>query len=106
MAIHMNIGEKFILLRKSKNLSIYKLSKMSDISENYIRTIEKGRSQPSIHITERLLFSLGTTIPEFFNESDAIVYASTLEKELIQSVRMLSPEKAEALLEMAKLLRT
>ncbi|MFI3200151.1 MAG: helix-turn-helix transcriptional regulator [Eubacteriales bacterium] len=100
----MNIGEKFILLRQSKNISIYKLSKMSDISENYIRTIEKGRSQPSIQVAERLLISLGTTIPEFFNDSEEVIYPNDFEKELIQSVRMLSEEKAQSILHIAKLL--
>lgn len=101
----MNLNEKFIMLRKSKSLSVYKLSKIADVSENYIRTIEKGNSQPSVFILEKLLLSLGTTISEFFNESDDILYPTALEKELVESVRMLDEEKATAILNMAKLLR-
>lgn len=102
----MNIGEKIILLRESKKISVYKLSKLSDISENYIRTIEKGHSQPSIHITERLLLSLGSTIPEFFNENKEVIYPTAFEKELVESVRMLNEEKAQAILQLAKILNS
>lgn len=101
----MNISEKFIALRKSKDLSIYKLSKISDISENYIRTIEKGASQPSVLILDKLLLSLGTTISEFFNDCEDVIYPTALEKELVESIRMLDDEKATAILNMAKLLR-
>ncbi|MFI3214948.1 MAG: helix-turn-helix transcriptional regulator [Eubacteriales bacterium] len=101
----MNISEKFISLRKSKDYSIYKLSRVSDISENYIRNIEKGSSQPSVFILEKLLLALGTTVSEFFNESEEVIYPTPFEKDLVESVRMLNEEEATALLNMVKLLR-
>lgn len=102
---NMNISENFSDLRKSKDISVYKLSKLSDISENYIRTIEKGESQPSVLILEKLLFALGTTISEFFNESDDVIYPTAFEKDLVESIRVIDEEKASAILHMIKLLK-
>ena len=44
----MNIGENLARLRKDKQISVYKLSQLSDVSINYIRRVEKGESVPSI----------------------------------------------------------
>ena len=100
----MDIAERFQALRKSKGLSVYRLSKLSDVSENYIHAIEKGGNQPSVMIMERLLAQLGTTISEFFNETDDVLFPTAFERELVESVRVLNEEKAMAVLNVAKLM--
>lgn len=100
----MNLPEKFRDLRNAKNLSVYKMSKLSDVSENYIHRIEKGGTQPSVAVLEKLLLCLGTTLSEFFNESQSVIYPTEFELELIESVRILPTEKATAVLHMTKLL--
>lgn len=105
MGIEINWGKHFKALRLTKKLSVYKLSKISNVSENYIRTIEKGDGQPSVFIIERLLNCLGITLSEFFNESDsAVLYPTKFEQELIEKVRLLDEEKALAVLNMVHLL--
>ena len=100
----MDLPQKFKQLRTQKDISVYKLSKDTDISQNYIRKIEKGESQPSVFVLEKLLKRLGTTISEFYNESDDVLYPTAYERELIGSTRILNQEKADAVLHFAKLM--
>lgn len=100
----MNLSNDFKTLRIAKGYSVYKLSKISDVSENYIRTIEKGNSQPSVFVLEKVLASLGMTLAEFFSDGSEVLYPTDFERELVESVRMLDEEKASAVLHIAKLM--
>lgn len=100
----MDLPQKFKNLRTQKEISVYKLSKDTDISQNYIRRIEKGESQPSVLILEKLLVRLGTSLAEFFNDSGEIMYPSAKERELVENYRALNEEKAAAVLHMVKLM--
>ncbi|MCI9600224.1 MAG: helix-turn-helix transcriptional regulator [Lachnospiraceae bacterium] len=100
----MEIPNRFKNLRTEKGFSVYRLAKVSDISENYIHKIEKGESQPSVYILEKLLSCLGTTPAEFLNENSAVMYPSDFERELVETVRVLPKEKADAVLHIAKLM--
>lgn len=100
----MDLPVKFRTLRTQKNISVYKLSKDTDISQNYIRKIEKGESQPSVLVLEKLLARLGTTLAEFFNDSENILYPTADERELVENYRVLNEEKAVAVLHMVKLM--
>lgn len=99
----MDLAKRFQELRKSKGMSVYKLSKLSDVSENYIHAIEKGGNQPSVEIIERLLVPLGTSLSEFFSDSGDVLYPTPFDRELVESVRILDEEKALAVLNIAKL---
>lgn len=99
----MDLAKRFQGLRKSKGMSVYKLSKLSDVSENYIHAIEKGGNQPSVEIIERLLVPLGTSLSEFFSDSGDVLYPTPFDRELVESVRILDEEKALAVLNIAKL---
>lgn len=100
----MDLPVKFRTLRTQKSISVYKLSKDTDISQNYIRKIEKGESQPSVLVLEKLLARLGTTLAEFFNDSSEVMYPSVDERELVENYRTLNEEKAAAVLHMVKLM--
>lgn len=100
----MDLPVKFRTLRTQKSISVYKLSKDTDISQNYIRKIEKGESQPSVLVLEKLLARLGTTLAEFFNDSSEVMYPSVDERELVENYRTLNEEKAAAVLHMIKLM--
>ena len=69
----MDIGISFKNLREGKGKSVYALSKETGVSENHIHSIEKGSTQPSVAILERLLNALGVTLPEFFNEDREVL---------------------------------
>ena len=101
---NMKLNEHLKQLRTSKNLSVYKLARMTDVSENHIRSIEKGNSQPSVLTLEKLLTALGTNLAEFFNEDQTVLYPSELEKELLLAVRRLDDEQAKALIHLTALM--
>ena len=92
-------------LLTDRGWTLYRLSKESDVSENYIHKIERGENQPSVYILEKLLSCLGVTLPEFLNEDSEAMYPSVFERELLENARVLPKEKAQALLQMAKLLK-
>lgn len=100
----IEIPNRFKNLRTEKGFSVYRLAKASDISENYIHKIEKGESQPSVYVLEKLLACLGVTLAEFLNESPDVMYPSAFERELVETVRVLPKEKADAVLHIAKLM--
>ena len=100
----IDIPNRFQKLRSDKGFSVYRLSKESDVSENYIHKIERGENQPSVYILEKLLSCL-VTLPEFLNEDSEAMYPSVFERELLENARVLPKEKAQALLQMAKLLK-
>lgn len=40
----MELSERLYYWRNQKNMSVYKLSKLSGVSENHIRNIENGKN--------------------------------------------------------------
>lgn len=100
----MEIGVCLKELRINRGKSVYALAKESGISENHIHRIEKGVSQPSVSLLEKLLQVLGITLSEFFRQDAEIFYPSTFEKELIQAARRLDDERAETVLHLVKLM--
>ena len=69
----MNIKEKFGFkvkeLREQKGYSIEYLANISNVDRNYISDIEKGQRNVSIEIIEKIIKSLGTDFPTFFNNN-------------------------------------
>lgn len=96
----MNIGERIYYWRNLKNLSVYKLSKLSDVSENQIRCLENGIKQPTIKVLQKLTESFGITLSEFFNDNpEDNTYLSESEKHILTLYRSLSEDKANILVE-------
>ena len=100
----MDISKRLKEIRKAKNISVYKLSPLSGVSETHIRDLERGDRNPSIDTLSRLSVPLGITLPELLNESDNISYLSVKEQELIKCFRNLTDDKADALLVFLKTL--
>lgn len=100
----MDIGERIRQIRKSKGLSIYKLSQETGISQNHISDLELGRRKPSVETLKRLIVPLGITMSELFNESNEVSILSENERELIENYRTLPDNKAEGLLNLSRLL--
>ena len=100
----MDVGARFKQVRTERGISVYKLSKETDISENHIHNIEKGVSQPSVVILEKLLACLGVTMSEFFKDGEAAVYPTAYETALLHAARRLPADKAQAVLTLAELL--
>ncbi len=98
----MIISEKLKNLRKSKGISVYRLSELSGVSQTHIRDIERGDRNPSVDTLTRLTAPMGISLCELFNESEEIAFLNKSEKELIECFRLLSKEKADALVTFLK----
>ena len=101
----MNIGEELKKKRVAKNISVYKLAKISDVSANHIHSIERGVTQPSIATLERLLAAMSSNIIEFFHTDDDVIYPTKLEYELITELRRLDDDQQESLLQLVKTMK-
>lgn len=98
----MDVHTKFQRIRKKKGMSVYRLSRMTDVSENHIHRIERGETQPSVLVLEKLLTALGTSLPEFFNSDAEIVYLSETNKEVISLICEFNEIQIKTLLEFLK----
>ena len=94
----MDISERLRSIRKAKNMSVYKLSQLSGVSETHIRDLERGDRNPSVDTLCRLVEPMGVPLFELFNESNNTTVLSDDEKTLLDCYRMLSKDKADSLL--------
>ena len=100
----MNYGQKLRYYREAKEISVYRLSQESGISQGHISDLENGVNQPTIETLKRLLAPLGITLAEFFNENGETSILTDREKELVSYFRTLPDEKAELYLQLGKAL--
>ena len=100
----MDIAERLKTARKAKDLSVYKLSQLTGVSETHIRDLERGDRNPSFDTLNRLVKPLGLSLADMFKESEDVSYLSDDEKELVECYRMLSDDKADKLLQFLKAL--
>lgn len=98
----MIIGERLRYIRKSKNMSIYKLSQETGISQSHISDLEHSRRKPSVETLRRLVVPLGISLSELFNENGDVSILTEKERELVECYRTLPNEKAELLLQLGK----
>ncbi len=95
----MNVGKRLKEIRESKNISIYKLSHDSNVSESHIRNLERGNKSATVETLEMLISSLNITMSEFFNEDDNVSYLTQNEKTLLEYYRTLPDNTAKAVSE-------
>ncbi len=100
----MNISKKLKDIRKTKGISVYKLSQLSGVSETHIRDLERGDRNPSIDTLYKLSVPLGISLSELLNETGDVSYLNEKEKTLINCFRCLTGDKADALLAFLKTL--
>ena len=100
----MEVGKKLKKLREDKKMSMYRLTQITGISGHHIKGIEEGSRQPTIDTLSRLVTALGSSLSEIFNDNVESAYLSPKEKRLIDNFRIMSEEKADALLNMSDVL--
>lgn len=99
----MEIGERLRYWRMKKDISVYRLYRMSDISENHIRSIERGEKQPTVAKLKALTDALNVSLSEFFNDDEErVFYLTENEKNLLDLYRSLPPNKADILTDFYK----
>ena len=95
----MDIGKRLKEIREIKNISIYKLSQESQVSESHIRNLERGIKSATVETLEMLVSNLNMTMSEFFNEENDISYLTPKEKVLLKYFRTLPNETADIVIE-------
>ena len=58
-------------LISQRNMTLYQLAKISDVSSSTLRNTKRREGQLSIDTIERICAALGITLSEFFAEQDA-----------------------------------
>ncbi len=100
----MDISKRLKEIRKTKDVSVYRLSQLSGVSETHIRDLERGDRNPSIDTLYKLSVPLGISLPELLNETGDVSYLNEKEKTLVDCFRHLSDDKADTLLAFLKTL--
>ena len=96
----MKINDRLNYWRTLKNISVYKLSKLSGVSDNHLRNLENGKKQPTIKTLEMITDGLNITLSEFFNTDDSdVTYLSDGEKRILGAYRKLPKDKADILID-------
>ena len=101
----MEVGNKLKKLREDKKMSMYRLTQITGISGHHIKGIENGTRQPTIETLNRLVSALGSSLAEIFNDDTQCTYLNEKERRLIENFRVLSDEKADALLSLSDVLK-
>lgn len=72
----MDIGKKIKQLRLFNGLTLEELASRCELTKGFLSQLENDNNSPSISTLEDILEALGTSLGEFFNESEAekIVY--------------------------------
>lgn len=100
----MKIGTRLRQYRQAKEISIYKLSKETDVSQNHISAIENDIRQPTIEMLERLITPMGITLAEFFNDNENASFLTSDERNLIENYRFMSKENSDLIQKLSKAL--
>ena len=98
----MDIAERFQKIRKQKDITIRKLSRVTGITESRIRSFEKGKTQQTIHFLEQLLEPMEITLYDFFNNNLDDYYLTQYDKELLKHIHFLTKTQADIILELVQ----
>lgn len=103
-SVTMKIGTRLRQYRQAKEISIYKLSKETDVSQNHISAIENDKRQPTIETLERLITPMGITLAELFNDNENASFLTYDEREIIENYRSMPKESADLLHNLSNIL--
>lgn len=79
----MDISKRLKEIRKAKEISVYKLSQLSGVSETHIRDLERGDRNPSLDTISKIAVAMGLSLPELLNETDSATYLNYKEQTLV-----------------------
>ena len=92
----MAIQDKLRSLRKTKELSVKKLSKDSGVSEAYLHQLEYGiRKNPSGDVLRKLALALGATVADLIGAP--VTISEEALRDVSASLQALTREKGEQL---------
>lgn len=91
----MNIMNRVNDLCRRRNLSKYRLSMLTGISQSAFSKMERQQSTLSIDTIQRICDALGISLAQFFADGDELPDLSTDQRQLLESWSLLSPNKRQ-----------
>lgn len=98
----INIGERFISIRKLHNTSANQLSKALDIDPSTISKIENGSAMPSVQLLQKFCEHFNISMADFFNDGTPSSLISNDLRQLLDHARDLTPEQLAKLTQFIK----
>lgn len=89
----MDIMKRINDLCRERNLSKYRLSLLTGISQSAFSKMERQQSTLSIDTIQRICDALGISLAQFFSEDDELPDLSSDQKQLLKSWSLLNPDK-------------
>lgn len=90
----MNASQRIIEVRKERNVSQYKLAKLTGLSQPALSQLESEKTQPTIQTLEKIISALNMSWSEFFGEATEL---SPELQSLVNAAKSLTPEQLNAL---------
>lgn len=90
----MNASQRIIEVRKERNVSQYKLAKLTGLSQPALSQLESEKTQPTIQTLEKIITALNMSWSEFFGEATEL---SPELQSLVNAAKTLTPEQLNAL---------
>lgn len=98
----MNTLEKIRKLLDDRNWSMYKLSKLSGVSQSTLSNMFSRNNDPSISTLEDICKAFGITLSQFFANEGELVVLTKEQSEMLEKWSTLSDEQKSALLKLLK----
>lgn len=98
----MNTVEKIKKLLEDRQWSVYKLSKLSGVSQSTLSNMFNRNNDPSISTLEDICNAFGITLSQFFANDGEMVYLTIEQSEMLDKWSSLSSEQQCALLKLLK----
>ena len=98
----MNTLERIRKLLDDRNWSMYKLSKLSGVSQSTLSNMFSRNNDPSISTLEDICKAFGITLSHFFANDGELVVLTKEQSEMLEKWSTLSDEQKSALLKLLK----
>ena len=96
---YFNVGNRVHDLRTERGLSQEQLALMSDITPSYLGQIERNIKNPTIHIIEKLCFSMDVSLADFFRSCPAVPETDILSLQIISQLKNRTADEKKYLLD-------
>lgn len=98
----MDVIKKLNKLRLERDLSVYRLSELSEINQSTLANTFSRGTMPSISNLEKICKAMGITLSQFFSEDDENVFITKGENNLLSDYRKLPPDVKEKIADMIR----
>lgn len=98
----MNTLNKIKALLQEREWSVYKLSKISGVSQSTLSNMFTRNNDPSIGTLEDICNAFGITLSQFFADEGEMVVLTKEQGEMLEKWSTLTSEQKNALLKLLK----